>query len=72
MELALVDSRGYLAVVLKPTVEDSEGKTVFWVGGVLRAPNNIEILEDLYQSKASALVAIGAIRVSFPVSLVVM
>lgn len=65
MGLALVASGGHLAVVLKPTVEASEGKTVFFVSGVLRAPNNIEILEDLYQNKASVLVGSGAIRVSF-------
>lgn len=62
--LALLASGGHLAVVLKPTIEASEGKTVIWISGVLRAPNNIEILEDLYQNKASALVGSGAIRVS--------
>ena len=65
MGLALLASGGHLAVVLKPTVENSEGKTVILASGVLRAPNNIEILEDLYQNKASALVGSGAIRVSF-------
>ena len=65
MGFALLASGGHLAVVLKPTVESSEGKTVILASGVLRAPNNIEILEDLYQNKASALVESGAIRVSF-------
>jgi len=64
MGLALLASGGHLAVVLNPTVEASDGKTVMWVSGVLRAPNNIEFLEDLYQNKASALVEKGAIRVS--------
>ncbi|KIM40696.1 hypothetical protein M413DRAFT_28477 [Hebeloma cylindrosporum] len=58
---ALLASGGYLAVVLSPAVE-AEGKTVIRVSGVLRAPGNIEILEDLYQNKASVLLESGAIR----------
>ena len=65
MGLALLAPGGHLAVVLRPTVEASEGKTVILARGVLRDPNNIEILEDLYQNKASVLVGSGAIQVSF-------
>ena len=62
--LRLLASGGQLAVVLPPAVEASEGKTVISVEGVLRDPHNIEILEDLYQTKASALVESRAVRVS--------
>ena len=62
--LRLLASGGQLAVVLPPTVEASEGKTVISVEGVLRDPHNIEILEDFYQTKASALVESRAVKVS--------
>jgi len=60
--LGLLGSGGQLAVVLPPTVEVSEGQTIISVEGVLRHPDNVEILEDLYQTKASAFVESGAIR----------
>jgi NADPH:quinone reductase-like Zn-dependent oxidoreductase len=63
--LSLVAPGGLLALVLKPTLEASEGKTIIWVSGVLRIPENIEILEDLFQTKAAELVGSGAIRVSY-------
>ena len=66
--LALLGSGGKLAVILPPTVEASEGKTIVSVSGVLRSADNIEILEDLYRTKASALVESGAIKVSSQIS----
>jgi len=69
--LAVLSSGGQLAVVLPPTVEAFEGKTIISVDGVLRKPQNVEILEELYQDKASALVEGGAIRVSSQISRIV-
>ena len=66
--LALLGSGGKLAVILPPTVEASKGKTIVSVSGVLRSPDNIEILEDLYRTKASALAENGAIKVSSQIS----
>jgi len=61
--LGLLGPGGQLAVILPPMVKASEGKTIISVSGA-RSPDNIEILEDLYQNKVSAFVESGAIRVS--------
>jgi len=66
--LGLVAPGGQLAVMLDPTVEASEGKAIIFVRSLLGIPDNIKILEDLFQTKASVLVGSGAIRVSFHLS----
>lgn len=58
-------SGGKLALVERLAVDVPKDKTIIAILGKSRAPNNVELLEDLYHDKISGYVAKGFIKVSF-------
>ena len=55
---------GKLAVVLEPSTKTTKEKDVFWIGGFLRSPPNIKLLEELYHDNLERLLKDGVIKVS--------
>ena len=61
--LSLLSSGGQLATVRPPLVAAPPNKAVIRVLGQLRAPENVQLLEDLYQNRATKYLESGVIKV---------
>ncbi|KAF9037646.1 chaperonin 10-like protein [Panaeolus papilionaceus] len=60
--LSILAPGGRLALVLPPVVPAPEGKSVIFVVGALRMPQNITTLEPLYRDHVSSWVSEGLIK----------